>query len=94
MPNLPQSDERMGERNGNGSSGGNAGGMGSRSGMDGCSRMGNCHYAAHFERGPVQLASVYSPIQKWQMLYPIEKALSHGTLFEELYKPLEVSRNG
>ena len=44
--------------------------------------------------GYVQLASVYSPMQEWRMLYSPEKALMHGTLFEELYKPLEVSRNG
>ena len=41
-----------------------------------------------------QLASIYSPMQEWRMLYSPEKALEHGTLFEELYKPLEVSRNG
>ena len=44
--------------------------------------------------GHVQLASVYSPMQEWRMLFSPEKALMHGTLFEELYKPLEVSRNG
>ena len=41
-----------------------------------------------------QLASVYAPNQEWRMIYPVEKALSHGTLFEELYKPLEASENG
>ena len=35
------------------------------------------------------LAMVYSPTQKWRMLYGVEDALTHGTLFEELYKPLE-----
>jgi hypothetical protein len=44
--------------------------------------------------GRAQLSSVYAPMQKWQMLFPIEKALSHGTLFEELYMPLEVERDG
>ena len=45
-------------------------------------------------QGRRQLASVYAPIQKWQMLFPTDKALSHGTLFEELYMPLEVERDG
>ena len=36
-----------------------------------------------------QLAMVYSPYQCWRMLYSEMDALSHGTLFEELYKPLE-----
>ena len=44
--------------------------------------------------GTVQLGSVYAPMQSWQMLYTPEQALKHGTMFEELYKPLEVSRNG
>ena len=44
--------------------------------------------------GHVQLASVYSPMQEWRMLYSPEKALQHGTLFEELYKPIEVVENG
>ena len=35
------------------------------------------------------LAMVYSPCQMWRMLYSTEDALAHGTLFEELYKPLE-----
>lgn len=37
----------------------------------------------------VQLAMVYSPKQAWRLLYSPADALSHGTLFEELYKPLE-----
>ena len=36
-----------------------------------------------------QLAMVYSPDQCWRMLYSNDEALNHGTLFEELYKPLE-----
>ena len=38
---------------------------------------------------PPSLAMVYSPEQSWRMIYTPEDALSHGTLFEELYKPLE-----
>jgi hypothetical protein len=32
----------------------------------------------------------YVPRQKFRMLYNEEQALSHGTLFEELYLPVEV----
>lgn len=41
------------------------------------------------ENTPRQLAMVYSPYQCWRMLYSETDALRHGTLFEELYKPLE-----
>ncbi|MBO5101369.1 MAG: spore coat associated protein CotJA [Clostridia bacterium] len=36
------------------------------------------------------LAYVYAPSQRFRMLYSAKDALSHGTLFEELYKPKEV----
>ncbi len=36
----------------------------------------------------LQLAMVYSPYQTWRMLFREDEALKHGTLFEELYKPL------
>lgn len=36
----------------------------------------------------LQLGMVYSPYQNWRMLLSEEDALAHGTLFEELYKPL------
>ena len=39
------------------------------------------------------LAYAYVPIQRWRMLYAPEDALAHGTLFEELYKPMEVYGN-
>ena len=39
--------------------------------------------------GTKQLAMVYSPYQCWRLLYSPEAALKNGTLFEELYKPLE-----
>ena len=39
------------------------------------------------------LAYVYAPDQKFRMLYSAEDALSHGTLFEELYKPMGVYGN-
>ena len=34
------------------------------------------------------LAMVYSPSQEFRMMYSPMEALNHGTLFEELYKPL------
>ena len=37
----------------------------------------------------VQLAMVYAPAQPFRKLYSAPDALKHGTLFEELYKPLE-----
>ena len=39
------------------------------------------------------LAYSYNPIQRWQMLYTVDKALGRGTLFEELDKPLGVYGN-
>lgn len=36
-----------------------------------------------------QLAMVYSPYNEWKMIFSPEDALAHGTLFEELYKPLD-----
>lgn len=38
----------------------------------------------------VPLAYVYAPNQMFRMLYTANDALKHGTLFEELYKPMEV----
>lgn len=38
----------------------------------------------------LSLAYVYAPNQNFRMLYSAEAALKHGTLFEELYKPMEV----
>ena len=39
------------------------------------------------------LAYAYVPVQRWRMLYSPEEALNKGTLFEELYKPMEVYGN-
>ena len=39
------------------------------------------------------LAYVYAPDQKFRLLYSAEDALTHGTLFEELYKPKGVYGN-
>ncbi len=82
---------RTNNGNGCGCRGESGGGMPRTGVSDACE---NGTTRPHFASGSVQLASVYAPMQKWQMLFTPDKALSHGTLFEELYKPLEVSRNG
>ena len=43
--------------------------------------------------GGAPLAYVYSPNQPFRLLYSAKDALAHGTLFEELYKPMEVYGN-
>ena len=40
--------------------------------------------------GEMPLAYVYAPNQTFRMLYTANDAMKHGTLFEELYKPMEV----
>ncbi len=39
----------------------------------------------------VQLAMVYTPYQWFTKMYTPKDGLKHGTIFEELYKPLEIS---
>ena len=70
-----------GGTNGNGS--GTQGGRGCGPGGNGCS--------ACLDEMP--LAYAYVPIQRWQMLYPLDKGLMRGTIFEELDKPTEVYGN-
>ena len=48
-----------------------------------CGGRGDC-----LDRMP--LAYVYAPDQMFRMLYTANDALKKGTLFEELYKPMEV----
>lgn len=43
--------------------------------------------------GDKLLGYAYVPIQRWRMMYMPEDALMHGTMFEELYKPMEVYGN-
>ena len=64
--------------NGNGN-GGTVGGVTNHS----CGGSGNC-------LDEMKLAYVYAPNQMFRMLYSANEALHHGTLFEELYKPMEV----
>ena len=39
------------------------------------------------------LAYAYVPMQRWRMLYSMDKGLMRGTIFEELDKPVEVYGN-
>ena len=60
---------------------------------NGCSGVGGTH--TNGCGGDTVLDSfmpgyIYAPRQKFCMLYSARDALSHGTLFEELYKPMEV----
>ena len=66
--------------NGNGNGNGSVGGVGTN---HTCGGDGSC-----LDNMP--LAYVYAPDQVFRMLYSANDALRHGTLFEELYKPMEV----
>lgn len=57
---------------------------------EGCSGEKNASCGMQNGCSTAQLAMVYSPMQCWRMLYSPEKSLMHGTMFEELDKPLEV----
>ena len=64
----------------NNNTGGNGGDI---NGGNGCGGRGDC-------LDGMPLAYVYAPDQTFRMLYTANDALRHGTLFEELYKPMEV----
>ncbi|MBQ8320921.1 MAG: spore coat associated protein CotJA [Clostridia bacterium] len=71
---------------GNGNSNGNGGTVGGvTEGGCGCGG-GSC--VDNFKP-----AYLYAPSQKFCMLYSAPDALAHGTLFEQLYKPMEVYGN-
>ena len=73
-----------GGTNGGNVSGGNSGANGNGNGANHtCGGRGDC-------LDYMPLAYVYAPDQAFRMLYSAEDALNHGTLFEELYKPMEV----
>ena len=58
---------------------------------DGGDSMGNITLAEASGRlVGAPLAYVYAPTQAFRLLYSAPEALKHGTLFEELYKPMEV----
>lgn len=67
-------------RPGNGNGNGTVGGAQTN---HNCGGTGNC-----LDNMP--LAYVYGPDQMFRLLYTANDALKHGTLFEELYKPMEV----
>ena len=56
------------------------------------SEGGNMEGLAGMKCSERQLGMVYSPFQCWRKLYSTDEALTKGTLFEELYKPLEEGR--
>ena len=58
-------------------------------GNNGRIRGGDCGESSNCVDS-LPLAYVYAPSQRFCMLYSAEDALSHGTLFEALYKPKEV----
>lgn len=64
--------------------------------MNGCSN-GNDTSTNHSCGGGMladsKLAYAYAPDQMFRLLYSAGDALKHGTLFEELYKPMEVYGN-
>lgn len=68
---------------GNGNNGTGNGTVGGVQNNHTCGGTGTC-----LDRMP--LAYVYAPDQVFRMLYSANDALRHGTLFEELYKPMEV----
>ena len=69
-----------GDRPNNGGTNGSVGGV---TGNHSCGGTGNC-------LDDMPLAYVYAPNQMFRMLYTANDAMKHGTLFEELYKPMEV----
>ena len=50
-------------------------------------RHGNQAEPYNTVTNPTMIAMVFSPKQEWRLLYDPMKALSRGTLFEELDKP-------
>ena len=78
-----------GEMNGcgcqNGNNNGNNGNVGGITAGNNhtCGGSGNC-------LDEMKLAYVYAPNQVFRMLYSANDAMKHGTLFEELDKPMEV----
>ena len=75
---------------------GNTGGMmpPQNGGMGGNGTTQNHHCGGRGDcMDNMPLAYVYAPNQFFRMLYSASEALNHGTLFEELYKPMEVYGN-
>ena len=55
---------------------------------EGCADGDNCSGNGCVDQ--LEPAYVYAPNQKFCMLFSNDDALWHGTLFEQLYKPMEV----
>ena len=56
-------------------------------------RRDTCYESESATLHDMPLGYAYVPIQRFRMMYSPEDALAHGTMFEELYKPLEVYGN-
>lgn len=55
-----------------------------------CTTFTDDHASIHCVHEPLNglaIAMAYVPWQEWKKLYPVEKALCRGTIFEELDKP-------
>ena len=68
---------------GNNTGGNGNGSVGGVTGNHTCGGTGNC-------LDSMPLAYAYAPDQVFRLLYTANDAMKHGTLFEELYKPMEV----
>ncbi len=65
------------------------------SGNDTNGEMGNMSFSeARRALNGAPLAYAYAPNQNFRLLYSAPEALAHGTLFEELYIPMEEYGNG
>ena len=76
--------------NGAGGCGCGCGNGNSDNGSVGGVEQGGCPCGGNTPVDSLTLSYLYSPSQKFCMLYSAEDALKHGTLFEQLYKPMEV----
>ena len=75
--------QNRGAQNGNGQNGRSSNGNLAEGMHSGCGGRGDC-------LDSMPLAYVYAPDQQFRLLYSAKDALAHGTLFEELYKPMGV----
>ncbi len=100
---LPRTQGNNGRVAGNTTQNGMQNGFGSNGSMNGNNYVGGTRGGCRGEGASggddsmngggldgMPLAYVYAPSQKFRLLYSPADALAHGTLFEELYKPMEV----
>ena len=51
---------------------------------------GSMNSSRDIDQFPVAMA--YVPWQRWQQVYPVEEAMSRGTIFPDLDKPFSMGR--